>query len=66
MCQSNLLDETEETDEVEYEDSNETSKKLKQYKRGFLSGLRDTLGIVKPNKMFRSSGDAKKHLEGDK
>jgi hypothetical protein len=66
MCQSNLLDETEETDEVEYEDSNETSIKLKQYNRGFLSDLRDNLGIVAPNKMFRSSGDAKKHLEGDK
>jgi hypothetical protein len=66
MCQSNLLDETEETYEVEYEDSNETSKKLKKYNRGFLSELRDTLGIVTPNKMFRSSKDAKKHLEGEK
>ena len=66
MCQCNLLDETEETNEVEYEDSNEASKKLKKYNRGFLSDLRDTLGIVKPNKMFRSSKDAKKHLEGEK
>ena len=66
MCQCNLLDETEETDEEDYEDSNVASKKLKKYNRGFLSGLRDTLGIVTPNTMFRSSRDAKKHLEGDK
>ena len=56
-------EQVEETnDQDDYDDYGFTPKKSK----GFLSNLKDKLGIAPPSRVFRSARDHKKHKEGDK